>query len=136
MYYCRELIKNKKKLQYMGDNVLWIKSDTLEHESTPFVLADVAELQEEIHIEYGLISATIVATVTDNASNFAKTFKEFTITVVSEEQDETLEQEQDLSYIMIDRDEEEMSDCAIILPLLIRCVTYTLSLVSTTDTQN
>lgn len=85
----------------MGVTVCWIQSDT-ECESSalacrcftsPYTYNRIAELLEEIHTEYGLRTDTVVATVTDNASNIAKAFKEFNITVVSEEQDETLEQE-------------------------------------------
>lgn len=39
----------------------------------------IAEKLEEIHMEYGLSKRKIIATVTDNGSNFVKAFKEFGI---------------------------------------------------------
>lgn len=74
-----------------------------------------------------------MATVLDNAFNFAKAFEEFNITVVSEDQDEIEVKDLDLSYITINPEGEEMSECAIILPSHIMYGTHTLSLVSTTD---
>lgn len=70
-----------------------------------------------------------MATVLDNASNFAKAFEEFNITVVSEDQDEIEVKDLDLSYITINPEGEEMSVCL----SHIRYGTHTLSLVSTTD---
>lgn len=98
----------------------WIKADTLERESaalscrhfsSPHTYNRIAELLEEIHTEYRLTTDTIVAPVTDNASNFAKAFEEFNSTVLSEEQDETEEQEQELSYITMHPEREDMSVC-------------------------
>ena len=40
---------------------------------------------EEIHSEFGLSNENIIATVTDNGSNFVKAFKEFNISVVADE---------------------------------------------------
>lgn len=135
-------IWSTKKTSCMGVTVHWIHRDTLERESaalacrhfpSPHTYSRIAELLEEIHTEYGLTTEMIVATVTDNASNFVKAFEEFNICILSDGQDEIEEQERDLSYVIIDPEEEEMSGCSIILPPRIRCATHTLSLVSTTD---
>lgn len=39
----------------------------------------IAELLNDVHLSFGLDSKKIVATVTDNGSNFIKAFKEFGI---------------------------------------------------------
>lgn len=135
-------IWSTKKNSYMGATVHWINGHTLERESaalavrhfpSPHTYNRIAELLDEIHTEYGLSSDSIVSTVTDNASNFAKAFVEFNITGTSNEQDEVEELENELSFLIIDPEREETSECSIILPPRIRCATHTLSLISTTD---
>lgn len=98
IYVCTSAdIWSTRKTSYMGVTVHWIQTDTPERESaalpcrhfsSPHTYNRIVKLLEEIHSKYGLTTDTIVATVTDNASNFSKAFREFSITVVSEEQDE------------------------------------------------
>lgn len=81
-----------------------------------------------IHTEYSLTNDTIVATVTDNAANFMKAFEEYNISVVNQDPDE-VDDDTGLSFIIIEPDNEDVTQGAIILPYHLRCVTHTLSLV-------
>ncbi|XP_063742614.1 uncharacterized protein LOC134866395 [Eleginops maclovinus] len=135
-------IWSTKKTSYLGATVHWINGDTLERQSaalavrhfpSPHTYNRIAELLDEIHTEYGLSSDTIVSTVTDNASNFAKAFKEFSVTGKTNDPDEVEELDDELSFLVIDPEREEASECSIILPPHLRCATHTLSLISTTD---
>lgn len=118
----------------MGATVHWINGYNLERESAALACrrflsthtySRIAELLEEIHTEFGLTADNIVATVTDNASNLAKAFREFNITAVSDAKEEVEELEQELSYLIIDPEEEDTSGCFIILSPQIRCATHT-----------
>lgn len=76
---------------YMGVTVHWINRDTLNHHKAALACKrlrgrhtfDViaAEL-EQIHSSYGLLNK-VVATVTDNASNFIKAFKHIRLSLLS-----------------------------------------------------
>lgn len=135
-------IWSTKKTSYLGATVHWINGDTLERQSaalavrhfpSPHTYNRIAELLDEIHTEYGLSSDTIVSTVTDNASNFAKAFVEFSVTGKTSDPDEVEELDEELTFLVIDPEREDTSECSIILPPHVRCATHTLSLISTTD---
>ncbi|KAL0153378.1 hypothetical protein M9458_051297 [Cirrhinus mrigala] len=93
---------------FIGVTAHWVHNDTLERQSvklacrhfpSPHTYNRIAEVLDEIHSEFGLSHECIVATVTDNRSNFVKAFKEFSITI--EEQDEE-DGNEDLSFVHID----------------------------------
>ncbi|KAK9533152.1 hypothetical protein VZT92_008328 [Zoarces viviparus] len=126
----------------MGVTAHWIKPDSTERESvvlacrhfpSPHNYNRIAEILEKIHSEFGLSNENIIATVTDNGSNFVKTFKEFNISVVADEDENDDTEEDGLSFETINASEEEVSEGAIILPPHVSCATHTLSLVCTTD---
>lgn len=79
----------------------------------------IAEMIGFIHEEYGLDQNKVVATVTDNASNFIKAFKDFGVE-------------------LHDADEEFLVENIVepILPKHVRCGSHTLNLLSTTDFLN
>jgi hypothetical protein len=102
----------------------------------------IAEVLETIHSDLGISYRKIVATVTDNASNFVKCFKEFGFTCPDldgedQQPDQTQEESEDM-----DADEEEVSliefpdspdEHTTKLPNHLRCASHTLNLVATTD---
>ena len=72
----------------MGVSVHWIDADTLLRQSGVLgcfrfqgshTFDKVAEKLDAIQREFGISERKIVATVTDNGSNFVKAFKEFGI---------------------------------------------------------
>lgn len=110
----------------------------------------IAEILEDIHLQYELKNEKIVATVTDNGSNFVKSFKEFSSTgniqeIMAEEREEYLEK--DIFSLDSEESEEEVMQKADIsflsfdtqqfcLPKHVRCATHTLHLLATTDIKN
>nr|XP_023677321.1 uncharacterized protein LOC111849037 [Paramormyrops kingsleyae] len=124
---------------FIGVTAHWVHNDTLERQSvtlacrhfpSPHTYNQIAEVLDEIHSEFGLSHECIVATVTDNGSNIVKAFKEFSITI--EEQDEE-DGNEDLSFVHIDSSVPEYNENGIVLPTHLRCACHTLSLVATTD---
>ena len=121
----------------------------------------VAELLYDINKEFGISGNKIIATVTDNGSNFVKAFKEFGIKIalvndINDDDNDELEDRDngpgssDNIADTVDNDREnvdvvdvgniinmssnaDMLNCAIVLPTHIRCASHTLSLVATTD---
>ncbi|CAB3222646.1 unnamed protein product [Arctia plantaginis] len=64
---------------------------------------------DEIHTEFNLNFTKIVATVTDNGSNFIKAFKEFGVSILNSdsfdlEEDDLDDEEDDLREIIDPRD--------------------------------
>ena len=114
----------------------------------------IAKLLEEIHTSFGLDRNKIVATVTDNASNFAKAVNEFgidantdsetsldEIEVPSETEDDSNSELEVLSgaesgpereHAVPDANDEDMSTLSG-LPRHFRCASHTLNLSATTD---
>ncbi|XP_057335994.1 uncharacterized protein LOC130674623 [Microplitis mediator] len=104
----------------------------------------VAQLIKEIHASYG-IDKKVLATVTDNGSNFVKAFREFGVNVgesffqaVPESSNNQMDgdsDENDHAEIeeFIPNDEFDSTDS---LPEQIHCASHTLNLVATTDMLN
>ena len=121
----------------------------------------VAELLYDINNEFGISGNKIIATVTDNGSNFVKAFKEFGIKIalvndIDDDDNDELEDRDngpgstDNIADTVDNDREnvdvvdvgniinmssnaDLLNCVIVLPTHIRCASHTLSLVATTD---
>uniref|UniRef100_A0A8C4H9B9 HAT C-terminal dimerisation domain-containing protein n=1 Tax=Dicentrarchus labrax TaxID=13489 RepID=A0A8C4H9B9_DICLA len=133
---------------YMGVTLHWISRSTLEHNKAALACRRIrgkhrcdvigAEI-EIIHSSYGLLNK-VVATVTDNGSNFVKAFKVYQ--PVTESDDETEEGEStptdddvtflDLSEILSAEDE---SDGKLSLPPHHRCASHTINLISINDVE-
>ena len=96
-----------------------------------------AILQEE-HVKFGLFVPKLVATVTDNASNFKKAFKEYGILLgdlnedssATEEVEEEEEEEENCLSAASIFDERNRPNDGIVLPPQLNCSAHTLSLVS------
>lgn len=133
---------------YMGVTLHWISRSTLERNKAALACRRIrgrhtydvigAEI-ENIHSSYGLLSK-VVATVTDNGSNFVKAFKVYQ--PVTESDDEAEEEEStptdddvtflDLSEIL---SAENESDGQLSLPPHHRCASHTVNIISTTDVE-
>lgn len=97
----------------------------------------IAEMLEGINQEMGLSYRKIVATVSDNGSNFVKCFKEFGIKINLPDQENEeddghadADDEEDIGIVQFPDTPEEPS---FKLPNHIRCASHTLNLVATTD---
>jgi hypothetical protein len=123
---------------YLGMTV-HIINDLLERES--FALACrrmkgshtydlLAEAISEIHSQFNLTQNKLVGTVTDNASNFHKAFKEYEGDADDEEEDLVVEE---LSTIL--HTTEVDNDVRTVLPPHYKCCCHTINLVATTDAQ-
>lgn len=98
----------------------------------------IAELLDSINSDFDISYKNIVATVTDNASNFCKAFKTYNVTMPVEQDTEELD-EDDLEFLSPcppaeytgdeDRDRIHLSNH-------VRCASHTLNLVATTDAAN
>lgn len=82
-------IWSTKHRSYLGMTVHWVDKTTLEMKSFPLCCrrfysphdnVRIAEIISSIHEEFG-IEYKVIGTVTDNAANFAKSFKEFGISM-------------------------------------------------------
>uniref|UniRef100_A0A3P9LNE0 HAT C-terminal dimerisation domain-containing protein n=1 Tax=Oryzias latipes TaxID=8090 RepID=A0A3P9LNE0_ORYLA len=95
-----------------------------------------AEL-EQIHSSFGLLNK-VVATVTDNASNFVKAFKTFPPPESDEDEKEEEEEEEQEDVLFTDIAEALTSvsdEGHITLPPHYRCASHTINLISTSDVE-
>uniref|UniRef100_A0AAZ1X1Q2 HAT C-terminal dimerisation domain-containing protein n=1 Tax=Oreochromis aureus TaxID=47969 RepID=A0AAZ1X1Q2_OREAU len=133
---------------YMGVTLHWISRTTLERHKVALACRricgrhtyDVIGTEiENIHSSYGLLNK-VVATVTDNGSNFIKAFQVYH--PVTESDDETEEEEStpkdddvtfsDLSEIL---SAENESDGQLSLPLHCRWASHTINIICTRDVE-
>ena len=133
---------------YMGVTLHWIDRSTLERNKAALACRRIrgrhtydvigAEI-ENIHSSYGLLHK-VVATVTDNGSNFVKAFKVYQ--PVKESDDETEEEvstpkDDDDDVTFLDLSEilsaEDESNDQLSLPPHYRCASHTINLISTSD---
>ena len=131
---------------YMGMTAHYIKAGTTEEISRVSValtcrrfwgshtLEHIAKLISDIHLYYGLTVEKISATVTNNASNFGKAFREYLAPVEDEEQHHENDYN-DTDVVSIEGvladDASETSD--IFLPHHETCFSHSLNLLATVD---
>uniref|UniRef100_A0A3P9KHU5 HAT C-terminal dimerisation domain-containing protein n=1 Tax=Oryzias latipes TaxID=8090 RepID=A0A3P9KHU5_ORYLA len=131
---------------YMGVTIHWFNQDTLERHKAALACKRVrgrhtfdviaAEL-EQIHSSFSLLNK-LVATVTDNASNFVKAFKTFPPPESDEDEKEEEEEEEQEDVLFTDIAEAltAVSDEGhITLPPHYRCALHTINLISTSDVE-
>uniref|UniRef100_A0A8C7XYA4 BED-type domain-containing protein n=1 Tax=Oryzias sinensis TaxID=183150 RepID=A0A8C7XYA4_9TELE len=131
---------------YMGVTIHWFNQDTLERHKAALACKRVrgrhtfdviaAEL-EQIHSSFGLLNK-VVATVTDNASNFVKAFKTFPPPESDEDEKEEEEEEEQEDVLFTDIAEALTSvsdEGHITLPPHYRCAPHTINLISTSDVE-
>ena len=129
---------------YMGVTLHWISRSTLERQKAALACRRIrgrhtydvigAEIQN-IHASYGLLNK-VVATVTDNGSNFVKAFKVYQpVTESDDEEGETPTDNDDVTFLDVSEilSAEDESDGQLSLPPHHRCASHTINLISTND---
>ena len=103
--------------------------------------ATITDLLKSIHTEFGLTETQIVATVTDNASNFAKAFRTFGVKAAFIRKEVEEDNSDVSSYSSSDEEPQETTPLdtdvtrplQYILPRHIKCAAHTLNLCITSD---
>ena len=134
---------------YMVVTLHWISRSTLERNKAALACRRIrgrhtydvigAEI-ENIHSSYGILNK-VVATVTDNGSNFVKAFKVYQPALT--ESDDEMEEEESTPTVdevtFLDMSEilsaENESDGQLSLPPHHRCASHTINLISTNDVE-
>lgn len=157
-------IWSTKQRSFMGVTLHWIDSD-LNRKSVALACKrfsgthdykNIGEMLENINLKFGIRPMQIIATVTDNGSNFVKAFRKFAVGDGEREAHEDLQREpfsgahdreedvdeaedfydeEDIIFEQIDVS-DNLNDCRIILSTHVRCASHTLNLIATTDCKN
>lgn len=155
-------IWSSKQRSFMGVTLHWL-DDNLKRVSVAIACQRfpgvhnykaIAEILDAIYSKYGIKNEQIIATVTDNGSNFVKAFKEFGLTdnlsasCSNEQSLVPVHYEEDNEYNSDPESGEEVtmvdfpycdtatksdSDSTIILSKHFRCASHTLNLIATSD---
>lgn len=151
-------IWSTKQRRFLGVTCHWLDPDTLIRKSTALACRRfqgthsydrVSLLLDEIHGEYGIDNKKIVATLTDNTSNFLKAFRKFGINVNidimltglenSPAEDVDTDSYEDVNHVLEDdlglsvNENIEESQPELFLPCHHRCTSHTLNLIPTSD---
>lgn len=135
-YICTVVdIWSSRKRSFLGVTAHWINADlsrqckTLACRRFPGI-HNYERILDEIHTEFNLNPTKIVATVTDNGSNFIKAFKEFGVSLLSLDSIDSEE-----NYLDDEEDplREEIDPRGFQLASHFRCAAHTLNLCATTD---
>ncbi|KAL4103994.1 hypothetical protein QTP88_019307 [Uroleucon formosanum] len=148
---------SSKKRSFLGVTIHWIDVDNFERPSSSLACRRfrgthsydrTGEILQDIHLEYNLDSNKIIATITDNGSNFVKAFKAFGVklTHFDNVEDSVYENIDLYSDVPVDsqgRDDEQITynsaetteelENSPWLPRHLRYCAHTLSLFVTTD---
>ncbi|XP_057336374.1 uncharacterized protein LOC130674944 [Microplitis mediator] len=143
-----------KSRRFLGMTAHWIEKNTLERKSYAIACCrfpgthsydQVARKIGDIHSFFGLDKEKVIATVTDNGSNFGKAFRQFGVSFddlsACEESRNTQESDSDDDNSTDENDYGEVEPFMSpnerqheeILPHHILCASHTLNLVATTD---
>lgn len=149
-------IWTSNKKSYMGVTCHYINTDlsrrsavlTCRRIKFSHTYVEIGHLLAEIHKSFNLVGKKLVGTVTDNAANFAKSFKIYSIPENVDTQDTDSVNDDDQSIISsqnipdlktlqlsIDVDSDDDDDSAINLPPHLRCCSHTLNLIATVDSE-
>ncbi|EFN60702.1 hypothetical protein EAG_05517, partial [Camponotus floridanus] len=94
---------------------------------------EITKMLFNVHQNFGLSVDKIVGTVTDNASNFGKAFRIFSLDEI-EEEPEYLQHEEDITvseFELLNNFDDDVEDFT--LPTQYKCMSHTLNLIATTD---
>ena len=131
---------------YMGVTLHWISEDTLERKKAALACRRVrgrhtydviGQEIEDIHSAYG-IGNKVVATVTDNGSNFVKAFRVYEA-VSSDDEGEEEPDDDEVTFLpmaeLLSAEGESDVEAQIVLPPHHRCASHTINLISTNDVE-
>lgn len=96
----------------------------------------ITDLIKQIYTEFGLTGAKLVASVTDNGSNFVKAFRTFGVqltNISTSESNEPADPVSEDTDIESDSSLDEGPQKIFFLPAHLRCCAHTLSLCATVD---
>lgn len=157
-------IWSTKRKSFIGVTVHWVDKISLERKSkvlacrrfeSPHDAERIADILASIYNEFG-ISSKIICTVTDNASNFVKAFKEFGISLQTflafiesqnqSKQTDNVESDSEAQEL-VEFDDEEYEESVdgfvdfvdvddIVLSSHFRCGVHTLCLIASKDSKN
>lgn len=137
-----------KHRSYLGVTCHYLDINTFKRQSlalgcsrfySPHTNDNIAEEIQMLYARYGLDGRKIVATVTDNASNFVKAFREFGSPDINEYGDSVEQLSEDSGENTSDENSDEIyfhELQGIRLSKHIRCASHTLNLIATTDAAN
>lgn len=135
---------------YMGVTLHWISRATLERNKVALACRRIrgrhtydvigAEI-ENIHSSYGILNK-VVATMTDNGSNFVKAFKVYQPVTESDdemEEEESSPTDDDVTFLalseILSAEQDSDGQAQICLPPHHRCASHTINLISTNDVE-
>lgn len=129
---------------YMGVTLHWLSRDTLERKKAALACRRIrgrhtydviGQKIEDIHSAYG-IGNKVVATVTDNGSNFVKAFQVYQA-VSSDDEMEEEPDDNEVTFLpmeeLLSGEHESDDEAHIVLPPHHRCASHTINLISTND---
>ncbi|UYV82093.1 hypothetical protein LAZ67_21000804 [Cordylochernes scorpioides] len=146
-YVCTEIdIWSSKKRSFIGVTAHWVTND-LRRVSVALACQrfkgvhsynQLSDIIQEINDHFDLNTNKIVASVTDNGSNFVKAFKMFcvkltNINIVDEAMPDSQPTEAFSESDVEDDESSNLEDPEHLLPAHLRCCAHTLSLCATTD---
>lgn len=130
---------------YMGVTLHWLRKDTLERKKAALACRRVrgrhtydviGQEIEDIHSAYG-IGNKVVATVTDNGTNFVKAFKVYQAVSSDDEMEEDPNPDDEVTFLpmaeLLSAEHESDAEAQIVLPPHHRCASHTINLISTND---
>lgn len=128
---------------YMGVTLHWFSRHTLERKKAALACKRVrgrhtydviGQEIEDIHSSYGIVNK-VVATVTDNGSNFVKAFRVYQAPSDDDEMEE--ESLDEVTFVpmsdLLSAEHERDAEAQIALPPHHRCASHTINLVTTND---
>lgn len=128
---------------FLGMTVTWLDKETLERCNAVLGVKELKEAQTgefladaiaELHQEFG-ISRKVVATTTDNGSNYVSAFNQFGVVDDKEGEEEEEDHELVRSTPILVGEALEGTNCDILLPKHRRCGAHTLNLLASKDTE-
>ena len=144
-------IWSARKRSFLGITCHWINPETFQRKSVALACERfsgahtfdrIAEKLNDVFTKFDLDVCKNVATVTDNGSNFVKSFKEFGINTSTFENEDSGEgaddpEEEDIAFVPLEENtninNSGNGNGDINLPRHVRCSSHTLNLLATTD---
>ena len=133
-------IWSDRKRSFLGMTAHWIEPTNLTRHSKAIACDRfpgnhtydiIAEKICAVHEKFGMSLEMIIRCITDNASNFAKSFREYGVTIYDEDDNNVIEEDEDLEFASAHLDDEELNLFS--LPKQEPCGSHTLNLIPSHD---